>query len=416
MAGKTFPGIGDPEDESPPLDPADAADSGAGDSRPFYSGPTVVDDVKVEEGLKKLRSLDAPPGPRTGLTQAVVDVLAGPPPRASSALLSEPAPPAGPNAALKALRETTVGRNVAGPPPGEQVIPPFDDRALRGTLFGHSVHLPELDLPSPEEPPPPGALTIVDRGAPTTNVSAYPSDDESDFDPSLPSSPSFGPSGEAEPFARSSRVRNTPLTARPVEDFAPPRNKLVKRVVIGVAGIAAIVAAALVWTHASDDSEENSRAAAARAQAANRPPVPPPAPAPSAAAPLPAPSAAPEPVAAPTPAPAAREADSEPMPAAVVHPPEPKSPAAPVARPVSRHADDSPEPAAAAGAAAAVEGADPEARPHHSHSGSGHADRHHEAHGGDKSSDSETAPVKPTRSNRHVIEEDPDATMAPSIE
>ena len=48
MAGKTFPGIGDLEDES--LDPADGADSGATPtpSGPLYSGPTVVDDAKLE--------------------------------------------------------------------------------------------------------------------------------------------------------------------------------------------------------------------------------------------------------------------------------------------------------------------------------------------------------------------------------
>ena len=43
MAGKTFPGIGDLEDEVPPLDPADAADSAGSGS--YYSGPTVVDDA-----------------------------------------------------------------------------------------------------------------------------------------------------------------------------------------------------------------------------------------------------------------------------------------------------------------------------------------------------------------------------------
>jgi hypothetical protein len=74
MAGKTFPGIGDLEDEVPPLDPADAADSSS-NSQSHYSGPTVVDDAKVEQGLKKLRSLDAPPGPLTGIHQAIVDVL-----------------------------------------------------------------------------------------------------------------------------------------------------------------------------------------------------------------------------------------------------------------------------------------------------------------------------------------------------
>ncbi len=77
MAGKTFPGIGDLEDESPPLDPADAADS-TSNSQSNYSGPTVVDEAKVEQGLKKLRSLDAPLGPLTGIHQAIVEVLSDP--------------------------------------------------------------------------------------------------------------------------------------------------------------------------------------------------------------------------------------------------------------------------------------------------------------------------------------------------
>ncbi len=66
MAGKTFPGMGELEEQS--ADPADAADSGAtpAPSGPFYSGPTVVDDVKVEEGLQKLRALDAPPAAVAG--------------------------------------------------------------------------------------------------------------------------------------------------------------------------------------------------------------------------------------------------------------------------------------------------------------------------------------------------------------
>src|SRR3954470_16258096 len=75
MAGKTFPGIGDLEDEAPPLDPADAADSSE-NSQGNYSGPTVVDDAKVEQGLKKLRSLDAASEPLTGIHQAIASVLA----------------------------------------------------------------------------------------------------------------------------------------------------------------------------------------------------------------------------------------------------------------------------------------------------------------------------------------------------
>src|ERR1700690_1094933 len=130
MAGKTIPGIG--EDESGPVEPADAADSGAGDSRPFYSGPTVVDDIKVEEGLKKLRSLDAPPGPLTGITKAVVDALeparSGSTPQVSVDL-SQLTPS---QVVAHQMRETAVGRNVVGPTVGQQEIQAFDDRALRG--------------------------------------------------------------------------------------------------------------------------------------------------------------------------------------------------------------------------------------------------------------------------------------------
>ena len=57
MAGKTFPGLATWRMRCPPLDPADAADSSDALAS-IYSGPTVVDDAKVEQGLKKLRSLD----------------------------------------------------------------------------------------------------------------------------------------------------------------------------------------------------------------------------------------------------------------------------------------------------------------------------------------------------------------------
>ena len=40
------------------------------DARGLHSGPTVVDDQKVAEVLKKLRSLDKPPGPLTGVTES----------------------------------------------------------------------------------------------------------------------------------------------------------------------------------------------------------------------------------------------------------------------------------------------------------------------------------------------------------
>ncbi|HZL18863.1 MAG TPA: hypothetical protein VFG23_14075, partial [Polyangia bacterium] len=168
MAGKTFPGIGELEDESPPVDPADAADSDSSNSRPFYSGPTVVDDVKVEEGLKKLRSLDAPLGPLTGITKAVVDALESGPSGSMEVPIDFPSldiPLAPPSPMTHHLRETSVGRNVVGPMAIQpESPPPFDDRALRGTMFGHSIHAPEFALPAPEEPSAPGALALLNRG------------------------------------------------------------------------------------------------------------------------------------------------------------------------------------------------------------------------------------------------------------
>ena len=53
-------------------------------TRGLHSGPTVVDDAKVAEVLKKLRSLDRPPGPLTGVTEVVVDANSSEPTRIDS--------------------------------------------------------------------------------------------------------------------------------------------------------------------------------------------------------------------------------------------------------------------------------------------------------------------------------------------
>src|SRR5262245_42553624 len=77
MAGKTLPGIGDDEESddssgerdlsAPSLSGANTAeDATPGRSTErmhHYSGPTVIDEDKVAEGLKRLRSLDEPLGP-----------------------------------------------------------------------------------------------------------------------------------------------------------------------------------------------------------------------------------------------------------------------------------------------------------------------------------------------------------------
>jgi hypothetical protein len=413
MAGKTFPGIGDLEDESPPVDPADAADSDASDSRPFYSGPTVVDDVKVEEGLKKLRSLDAPPGPLTGITKAVVDALESGPSGSVEvpiemspiALPSLDTPYRPPPAIPQHLRETAVGRNVVGPTAVQpESPPPFDDRALRGTMFGHSIHAPEFALPAPEEPPPPGAgaLALLNRGAPTKTVAIYPP----------PRAPS-GPPTESQPFPRAGQYRSTPLT--PISVVDPPKKKLFTRIALGGAAILAIVGIAVFWARPSDDSDSPAAAAAAAAAnaAANKIEATPASPStlvPAVAAP---PTAAPPAPTKPTPPGPAAASAAATKPAIVARPAaeEPEA-EAPKPAPTPIHAAPTIVKPAARRPAEEQSAGETETpvRAHHTH---GAGARHHGADA-DKGSDTDAPPAKTTR--RHAPEEDPDATMAPTIE
>src|SRR6185369_5288239 len=98
-----------------------------------YSGPTVVDDDKVAEGLKKLRSLDDSLGPLTGVTQAVTD--------ASSSEKTRVAEPG-----ERTSRSGTLG--------GAVKLPPFNSQA---TLPGLPV-APAVGAPAapPHAGPPPG--------------------------------------------------------------------------------------------------------------------------------------------------------------------------------------------------------------------------------------------------------------------
>jgi hypothetical protein len=407
MAGKTFPGIGDLEDESAPLAPADAADSG-GDGQ-FYSGPTVVDEAKVEQGLKKLRSLDAPPGPLTGIHRAVADALDDP---RVTPQVTIPGTLMMPEFKIDAGRGTAVGRSVSGPIPGQQTTQPFDDRALRGTMFGHGVHLPDLDVPDldrsrPKEVETTKAIAIVERGMPTTNEIAI-------FQPGPYAQHGGIPHGH-DPQLRSNRfhARETPIDLRTVS----PRKKVVLRVAAAAACMGAIVVAALLWVRSTNEEAETGL----------RPTATLPAPAPThpidvapmpqqATPPLPAAGAtAPPP---PTLAPKApsRNSDEDDLPGA-------GSPAHPRPAPAALATRPAASPVAApaapllAGPAAPLRRGHPSAtRPERRHSAAPKAsdDDGRKLDKGDKP-DQAAAPAKPTRPKRS-LEDDPDATMAPTIE
>jgi hypothetical protein len=389
MAGKTFPGIGDLEDEVPPLDPADAADSAG--SPAYYSGPTVVDDAKVEQGLKKLRSLDAPPGPHTGIHRAVADAVDDPA-RATPPVPAEAAPLI-PEITVDPSRGTAVGRSVSGPLPGQQSTQPFDDKHLRGTMFGHGVHLPDFEPPRrAEEVETSKALAVLERGKPTNQEIAV-------FQPGPYAHYRATPAAETPYPPRTNRFHRTPIEVQPL----PTRKKIVGRVLAAAACIGLIVAAALIWVRANteDPGAYPKPAAVPAARPIDLHPLAPPPPAPPAEA-VPPPEAAPPPQA------------FVPRPSGAPPAPAKRAPAEPVpAKPAPTSASDGQELARPIAAAPAHH---TRTSRHHAAAGQAGAEEASKPDQGNKTEGKpEGAEPKPAKGKR-AVEDDPDATMAPTIE
>ncbi len=301
-------------------------------------------------------------------------------------------------------RGTAVGRSVSGPVVGQQTTQPFDDRALRGTMFGHGVHLPDLEearrvqLVETSK-----ALAVVERGVPTSNEITV-------FQPgTYPQQARIPPGHEPHPRTIRFQAEDTPIALRTLV----PRKKLLIRVAVAGACIAAIVVAAMLWVRSNDEADLAARSGTIPAP---RPPTRP---------------VEVQPIASPPP--------PGPQPAAIAPPSAPPTPGAKAPAVAGRAAatsrtDD------AMGAAAGPAETKP-ARPSSSveptvrrpHAASTHSERHHSpassgaAAGGaeqpneggkpDKAEkpDRADAPARPVRGKRPV-EDDPDATMAPTIE
>ncbi len=164
MAGKTFRGVGDAKG-GPSRDGKDAVPRLADeddDPQGLHSGPTVVDDAKVAEVLKKLRTLDRAPGPLTGVTEVVVDSDSSGPTRVDSGpakveaaptakihvgtgLKVDPGPASLQDIMYPLQRPTAIGRS-QGPSAEEQPVTVPTDLA-RGTMLGRSIHLPHANAP-----------------------------------------------------------------------------------------------------------------------------------------------------------------------------------------------------------------------------------------------------------------------------
>ena len=133
---KTYFGIGwqDPTD----LDGGTPAKTDAEDR----SAPTVVDEEKVAEELKRLRSWYQGDEQQGGSP-------INPPPAAPSAL----------NPVGAQSRPTAVG-HATGPPAATQPRPMAPD-PMRATMYGHDVHQFDLDMPPTSQPPPAGNAPLI---------------------------------------------------------------------------------------------------------------------------------------------------------------------------------------------------------------------------------------------------------------
>ena len=416
MAGKTSRGIGGGEDVDLSRDAAPLI-ADEDDAQGLHSGPTVVDDKKVEEVLRKLRSLDKPPGPLTGITQAVPETGNSEPTRveamieletaphrvgeadaslmkgtpaplpkviASPGLQSDPGPAKLNDLMYPLQRPTAIGRSPATPVVEQAVGAPVD--LARGTLFGRGVHLPSVDAPEEIalDDAPSGPAVQFLPGSPLAAAAQEP------FPPAeRPPLPSIAPPAHQfhVPFDADSHTQLVD----------PPRSK-VKRVFALLSGFAIVGLGFYGWTLWKDGHLGSVTPPAQAVAPPAPPPAPPPAAPPAAQPAAAAPAAAAPTAAAPAPAPAAAAPAAPPAPAA--------------------------QPAAAEEPAAAAAPAPPKAPPARAKRSGTSASRRSGGHStapatakapapeGDDNAE-EPKPSKPHK--KGAVPEDPDGTMAPSL-
>jgi hypothetical protein len=179
VAGKTFRGVGEDEDPSRrggPDDDGRPLIADEDDARGLHSGPTVVDDQKVAEVLKKLRSLDKASGPPARVSEVVVDANSSEPTRIETgptididpaSLLVDSGPARIEDVMYPLKRPTSIGRSLSTPVDGQPVTVPAN--APQGTMFGRSIHVPDVN--APDEAPvelSSGAVHFLDGSPPTS--------------------------------------------------------------------------------------------------------------------------------------------------------------------------------------------------------------------------------------------------------
>lgn len=257
MAGKTFRGVGDDEDASLSRDAAPLI-ADEDEAQGLHSGPTVVDDKKVEEVLRKLRSLDKPPGPLTGVTQAVPDTSSEPTRLDSGQIEIDTAPHVmgGPGSSridelMAPLRQrpTAIGRSLSTPVAGQPVTVPSD--VVRGTVFGHSIHLPDVNAPD-ELRPEASSGALLDGTPPP--LQPFPLAER-------PPLPPLAPPVDRLPPVQRFHLPFDPDTQTQLVDHLP-RSKTLRNAVAFLGGLAIVGGGLLAWSHWGGRHEDASAPAA----------------------------------------------------------------------------------------------------------------------------------------------------------
>ena len=255
---KTYFGIGWPKD------PSDAVPGASSTREPEdRSAPTVVDDEKVAEGLKQLRSW------YQGDAQQEQN-------RADSAV-PVPYAPQGSGSTGSHARPTAVGHASGSPPAMPRPMAPDP---MRATMYGHDVHQFEFPpgpgdaTPTPQQPPPPAAvstaLVVADPAARPREM--FRQQAETGPGPVGRSTQEPFPMarlGEAQRLVRPGGYRPTPYPP----PSTGPRVPLTSKIVFA-AGIAAFTGAVLIWLLSGNDPVTASAPPAPPAPVFQTPPAP----------------------------------------------------------------------------------------------------------------------------------------------
>jgi hypothetical protein len=335
MAGTTLRGIGDDEsDEETPPPEKEAA-----------SGPTVVDNAKVAESLRKLRSLEDRSGSHAlqggggGVTAAVdneatVPMTAADLPGVAHAMTK---PASGELVTGKATPSSTI-HSPSGAPHASVVVPPPSGQAgITGTLMGQPsatlLGLPTSAALGASEKVNPPTTTLIGQSLSTLMGHAAPEGSTRPVntpapiaEPPRPFRTLFGHSAPAPEEVSRELARHQPRPSRPTPgadgggipalDFSGkeqrffesepindlyepefPRPKMFARVAVGIATASVVIVAVLAYFRFSGSDEmpvvESTAPPTVPQAAAAQPPPPGPAaaPSPTAAATAPAPPA-----------------------------------------------------------------------------------------------------------------------------